>query len=136
MADQVMIPIPQTLYEQAIRLARSRNQDVTAMVVEALAEMLPGSEPDTEILDLSEPDEAAEREMQAYLAMHPTLKKTHLGQHVAIYQGELVDFDQDYDALYARIDEQFPNEFVWLTTVEEQPIRTLKFRSPRFIKSG
>jgi hypothetical protein len=133
MAEQVMIPIPRTLYEQAARLARLRNQDVTAVVVEALADMLPPAQNDAEFVDLSEPDEAAEREMQAYLALHPTLKKTHFGRHVAIYNGELVDEDEDYEALYTRIDQQYPDEFVWITTIEEQPISTLTFRSPRFV---
>jgi hypothetical protein len=136
MAEQVMIPIPRTLYEQTARLARSRNQDVATVVVEALTDLLPTAETDGPFVDLSEPDEAAEHEMQAYLAMHPALKKSHLGLHVAIHGGKLVDSDQDYDALYARIDEQYPDEFVWLTTVEEQPIRTLTFRSPRLVRDN
>lgn len=128
MTEQVMIPIPRTLYEQAVQLARSRNQDVVEVLAEALADMLPVSGIETEIVDLSEPDEAADREMQAYIAMHPRLKEVYLGMHVAIYQGELVDYDGDYDALYARIDEKYSDEFVWLTTVEEQPLRTRMFR--------
>ena len=36
--------------------------------------------------------------------MHPLLKKTHFGKHVANYEGRLIDVDVDYDTLTRRID--------------------------------
>jgi hypothetical protein len=82
--------------------------------------------------DWSEPNEAVDREMQAYVAMHPQLKQQFLGKHVAIYGGELIDMDDNFAALYARIDAKYPDEFVWLTPVEEEAIPTIVVRSPRF----
>jgi hypothetical protein len=76
-------------------------------------------------------DVAVEREMQAYIALHPQLKDKYLGQHVAIYGGKLIDTDRDYMALYKRIEIRYPREFVWLTTVQEEAMPTLIFRSPR-----
>lgn len=70
-------------------------------------------------------------EMQAFIALHPMLKEKYFGQYVAVYQGELVDHDVDHDALYRRIDAQYPDEFVWISPVEEEAIPTLTFRSPR-----
>ncbi len=127
MAEQITITIPQQLYRRARELALSRNQPVDDVLVHVLDEALP---PDV----APEFDDAAvEREMQAYIALHPTLKQQYLGQHVAIYGGQLVDVDTDYGALYTRIDAQYPDEFVWLATVAEEPMPTLVFRSPRFV---
>jgi hypothetical protein len=63
--------------------------------------------------------------MEAYIGMHSMLKEKYFGKHVAIYGGKLIDFDQDPDALYVRIDEKYPDEFVWLSKVEEEAMPTL-----------
>jgi|694.fasta_scaffold66317_5 hypothetical protein len=81
-------------------------------------------------IDQAEP--AAEAEMQAYLTMHPWLKEHYLGKHVAIYHGQLVDMDEDFDALFDRIDQAQPNQFVWISKVDDEPIETFIIRSPRF----
>ena len=75
-------------------------------------------------------DEKPTPEMAAYIAMHPMLKEQYFGQYVAIYQGKLIDHDTDRKALYLRIDEKYPDEFVWISPVEEDPIPTVVFRSP------
>lgn len=77
-----------------------------------------------EMPDFSEPDEALEREKAAYIAMHPMLREKYPGQHVAIHNEELVDHDTDLDALWERIDARYPDEFVWVATVKEEPIET------------
>ena len=81
--------------------------------------------------DWTEPDPAADREMEAYIALHPLLKEQYFGKHVAIYQGKLIDYDDDPGALFERIDAQYPDEFVWLTQVRPEPIQTIVIRSPR-----
>ena len=86
-------------------------------------------------IDWSESDPAVEREMQAYIAMHPTLLEEYLGEHVAIYQGKLIDHDKDPGALLARIDAKFPDEFVWTTQVGSEPVRTFVLRSPRILRT-
>lgn len=90
-----------------------------------------GETPNTDIQD---GDALVATEMQAYIAMHPDLLQKHRNQYVAIYNGELIDHDEQFDALLARIDAAYPDQFVWLTRVEEQPIRELTFRSPRLSK--
>jgi hypothetical protein len=127
MTEQVTISIPQPLYQRARELARVRNQPVGDLLVEVLDEALP---PDAE-LEVADTD--VEREMRAYIALHPMLKKKYLGQHVAIFGGQLIDVDKDYGALYNRIDAQYPDVFVWLATVEKEPMPTLVFRSPRYV---
>lgn len=71
--------------------------------------------------------------MDAYVALHPSLKANYFGEHVAILEGQLVDHDPDPAALYQRIAAQYPDRFVWLTVVEEEPLTTLAFRSPRIV---
>lgn len=81
----------------------------------------------------AESDAAVERERNAYIALHPLLKEKFLGKHVAIHQGQLIDSDNDDDALYARIDATYPDLFVWLDTVTEEPLEVITLRSPTFI---
>jgi hypothetical protein len=58
-----------------------------------------------------------------------------MGQHVAIYGGQLVDHDQDFAALFERIEKAYPDEFVWLATVGEEPLPTIYHRSTRLIRN-
>jgi hypothetical protein len=127
MTEQINVSISQTLYQRVRDLARIRNQPVADVLAEVLENALPqGDEPET-----SSEDAAVEQEMNAYIAMHDTLKQKYLGKHIAIFGGQLIDVDEDYGALYQRIEAQYPNQFVWLATVEEEPMPTLMFRSPR-----
>lgn len=80
------------------------------------------------------PGAAVERERNAYIRLHPFLKENFLGKHVAIYQEQLIDSDENYDALYARIDAQYPDVFVWLDTVTAAPLEVITLRSPTFIE--
>jgi hypothetical protein len=75
---------------------------------------------------------AMNREEQAFYALHSSLYPKYAGQYVAIYHEQLVDTDVDQLALYRRVRQQFPGEFVWIAPVTEQPAEVLHFRSPRF----
>ncbi len=129
MIEQITISIPQTLYRRARDLARRRNQSVDDVVVELLDDALPPDQKE----GVDDEETAVNQEMQAYITLHPMLKEKYLGQHVAIYGGQLVDVDKDYGVLYQRVDAQYPDQFVWLATVEEEAMPTLTFRSPRLI---
>ncbi len=129
MLEQMTISIPQTLYRRARDLARRRNRSVDDVVVELLDDVLPPDENG----EVDDEETAINQEMEAYINLHPTLKEKYLGQHVAIYGGQLVDVDKDYGTLYQRIDVQYPDQFVWLATVEEEAMPTLAFRSPRLL---
>lgn len=113
------------------KLAKQQDEDTIAIVERILDEALPETFDEQAVDDSPEAD-PADREMAAYIALHPQLKDEFFGQHVAIYGGKLIDHDTDRRALYLRIVAQYPDEFVWLSKVEEEPIRTLVFRSPRF----
>ncbi len=127
MIEQITVSIPQKLYRRVRDLARVRNQPVDDVLVEVLDQALPSNE---EFSNNAE-DDAVEKEMRAFVKMHPMLKEKYLGQHVAIFDGQLIDVDEDYGNLYKRIDAKFPDQFVWLATVTNDPMPTLVFRSPR-----
>ncbi len=74
------------------------------------------------------------REQEAYVSIHAELKRKYLGQHVAIYNQELVDHDLDAMALVRRIRRRFGNAPVLFCEVEEQTEREYVIRSPRLEK--
>ena len=76
------------------------------------------------------------REKDAFLRLYPKLKKKYLGKFVAVYQEKLVDSDQDFGALFERIDTKYSDQFVWIAKVEEQPEPPIMARSPRFEELG
>jgi hypothetical protein len=91
-------------------------------------------EPESLVVPPAEEDTQVEQEKRAYLQLYPQLKKQYAGQYVAIHNSQLVDHDVDYGALFERIDDRYPDTFVWLTQVEAEPIGTIVVRSPRFVR--
>lgn len=81
-----------------------------------------------------EPLDPLDREIMAFQRLHASLLERYPNQYVAIYQGKLVDHDADKLALFERIDEAYPNEFVLMRPVQAQPEREFHFRSPRYIE--
>ena len=134
MSSHVTLRIPDNLFTRAKRLTQGQKGKSTDELVDVLDQILASvAETASEIDDDAwlDEDPAVTREMQAYLALHPMLKKTHFGKHVAIYNEKLIDADADYDTLTRRIDAQYPDRFVWIATVSEDPIQTFVLRSPR-----
>ena len=72
-----------------------------------------------------------EQNVAAYKAMHGELVERYLGQYVAIYDGQLVDYDPDPVALLERVRAQHPNQVVLRHKVERTPKRELRTRHPQ-----
>lgn len=132
MSAQVSITLSAALSGRVRQLAQQHQEEIVVLVERVLDEALPTPVNEAMRFDLSEPDKQAEAEMQAYVAMHPSLKATHYGKHVAILNGKLVDSDDDFDALFDRVDATYPDRFVWMSKVGDEPIETFTVRSPRF----
>jgi len=64
--------------------------------------------------------------------MHAELVAKYLGQYVAIHNDQVVDHDESFQPLHARIRHRFGRQPVLLRLVEAEPKRVLVFRSPRF----
>ena len=131
MSEYVSISIPESLVRRARELARIRRRPLDAVIAEVPDEALPPGRSSAELAD--DEDAAVARAMEAYAMLHPTLRESYSGQYVAILDGRLVDHDPNQEALYRRIVARHPDRFVWLTRVEEEPLATLNFRSPRLV---
>jgi len=139
MTTQVLLELSDSEYEQAQRLARTRRQAVADVVKLAMDKGLPLLE-ELEAFNASTPTDddtislqktALRREKSAYIALHSELKAKYLGQHVAIYNEALVDVDADFGALYERVRSRFPDQVVLMTQVNQEPVETIRVRSPR-----
>ena len=75
-----------------------------------------------------------EKEAAAYDAMREEMVEKYLGQYVAVFQGKVVDHDDDPGALVDRLDEQYPDDVVLVREVHEGPDRVLRMRSPRLVR--
>lgn len=128
---QFFLTIPDDLYLRAQKVADLRQESMQSLLLAQLSDSVEQEE--MNLPSVTALETGVEREKAAYRAMHAQLFSVYPGHHVAIYQGKLVDHDQDGVALSRRIYARYPNDFVLITQVEPQAERTLHFRSPRFI---
>ena len=75
-----------------------------------------------------------QQEVAAFEASHRDLWLKYPNQFVAFYQGVVVDHDRDELALLEHIELKFQSEIVLIRQVNPQPSKTLRFRSPRFVR--
>ena len=137
MSAQITLNLPDRLYKRVKSLAQARDQEIAEAIAEYLDNHLPTTE--AEIADpfpSSEQIGALEKEKFAYLRLHPILKQEYFGRFVAIYNEKLLDVDEDFSALSERVRSRLPNQIVWMSKVEDEPIKTIVMRSPRFINGG
>lgn len=127
MGIPVMIEVPEPLYEQATEVAVSTRRAVG----EVLQEMFIRSFPP--MYNGGQEFDAMDREVDAFEAMHATLWAKYPNQFVAIYQGQVVDYDNDEWALIHRIDQRYPDAVVMIDQVKPTFSREIIFHSPRFV---
>lgn len=132
MTQNVKVPLPDQVYQQMKEWAEEHQKNLGEAIAIYLAENLSKDEKKL-VVPPYEFDPEVEREKSAYIRLHPQLKKDYYGIYVAIFNGELVDHDTDYGALFERIDKKYPDNFVWLTQVLDEPIGTIHHRSPQII---
>ena len=75
-----------------------------------------------------------EKEAVAYDAMREEIVEQYLGQHVAVFQGKVVDHDADPGALVDRLNEHYPDDVVLMRKVRETPRPPFRMRSPRLVR--
>lgn len=73
-----------------------------------------------------------ERERAVFERLRPELLKTHAGKWVAIVDGELVDSDDDEEALVQRVYAQYGYRTMLVEEVRETP-RIYEFSSPEVV---
>jgi hypothetical protein len=77
-----------------------------------------------------------EAEKQEYLRQHAQLKRIYLGHFIAMHNGQVIDHDQNFEAIHRRIRQKYGREAILVRRVEEEPDRPLIWRSPRISRSN
>ena len=130
MTTRVVLDIEDVLYRRAEQLARIGQRPIA----DVLAEAIYLDESDTwHGADSSELDRKMDQEIETFHRLHEDLWQRYPGQYVAIYEQHLVDSDPELEALYTRVRQSYPNEFVLIRQVEAQPEPITYLRSPRFV---
>lgn len=126
MHTAITLPIPDSILQKARLEADRTHQSVEAVLLEALAETYTPYAVHPERHRML-------TEIAAFEAMHAALVKSHLGQFVALYGGEVVDSDFTLDALVERIQTTYPDKIVLIEEVQATlpppvGVPTLRFR--------
>lgn len=115
MSKQVTLTISNELYQRALTAAQLSNRSVSDVLAGAIVLEVPVEMPKPLADDALQ--RAMDREEAAFQRLHPQLKQTLKGMYVAIYDGQLVDYDADQVALYLRVKAQYDQTFVWIAPV-------------------
>lgn len=75
--------------------------------------------------------EAIHRETEVFWAKHTELVNSYLGQFVAIYQGEVIDHDQDVGQLEQRVRERWGATPVLIAPISSEARHDLDWRGGR-----
>ncbi len=75
--------------------------------------------------------EAIHAETRAFWNMHDRLLRTYPGQHIALYQGNVVDHDEDVSRLERRVRKQFDLLPVLIAPVKPGQRRDLRWLGGR-----
>ena len=126
MGTKVTLTIPDYIYQQAQQIAQTEQRLLTEVINDALVQIFPAVHVNPNRLQM-------EQEQIAFRRMLPHLLEQFHGEYVAIYQGQVVDHDDDQLALVLRIDEKYPDTAVLIKRVEATDDPILQMRSPRIV---
>ena len=131
MSEHVTIEISKPVYDQVKKLADANRQPIEAFLIETLnLEQTSGKRLGDDAADFNR----MQIEKEAFLHMHADLLQAYENQFVAIFNGELIDHDEDELELFKRLNKTHPNDVVLMKKVEREPERILYFRSNRLIR--
>ena len=114
------IALQPDLVRRVRQISSSRETTVEDFVNQAVRERLEQLE-----------DQKLEAEAQAFERIHPQLVKQYLGQFVAVHEGQIVDTDVDFEALFLRLQERLGDVPVLIRPVSTKPTPELRAPSPR-----
>lgn len=126
MTTNATVIIPQYLYERVQQIAKRQYRDVN----EVASEMLEKGISPWENTAWITPER--EREKEAFHHLHDMLLKKHKGEYIAIYNGQLIDHDTNRTALFKRIEENYPDQYVLIRPVNQTPEIVYDHRSIRW----
>ncbi len=124
MSTQVVLTVPDDLYQRVEAVAADTRRGVDELLIESITRSFVAASAD--------PDRSAmEANVAAYHRLHPQLAAGYLGQVVAIHAGKLVDHDPDAVALLHRVRTNYPGQVVLRRKVEAVAEREIRIRHPR-----
>lgn len=106
--------IPSHLMERARRLARQQERQIHEVVADALQRGLP-------LLEEATVPAEQEQEFEAFQRLYPLWRGEFAGEYVAVHGGQLIDHDPAFEKLLERIDTLYPNEFVLIRPIQDEP---------------
>jgi predicted DNA-binding protein len=119
------IALQPDLVERVHRITKSKGTTVKDFVNQAVREHLEQLE-----------DQKLKAEVQAFERMHPQLVKQYLGQFVAVHEGQIVDADVDFEALFLRLEKRLGDVPVLIRPVSVEPTPELRAPGPRLERSA
>ena len=119
------IALQPDLVERVHRITKSKGATVKDFVNQAVREHLEQLE-----------DQKFKAEVQAFERMHPQLVKQYLGQFVAVHEGQIVDADVDFEALFLRLEKRLGDVPVLIRPVSVEPTPELRAPGPRLEQSA
>ena len=126
MSIEVTLQLPKSIYFQACLMAKAEDERVEDILIEHLEWAFGSAEVDEKVI-------AMQREEEAYEKLEPYLLTIHRGQYVALFQGQVVDTDQEEESLLARLMRNYPDEVVLVRQVTGQPSSELHFPARRLM---
>jgi len=118
MSTTLTLTLPESVYQQM----QARANAIARPVEELAADLIAAGVQDGAPPVLSVPDPDVERERVAYLKLHPFLLRAYPNEFVAVLDGKMIDHDTEEDDLMRRVEEKYPDHFVWVSQVLAEPI--------------
>ena len=114
MSTQIVLEVPDDIYEQVERLAVTTEREVAEVLLDTITRTFSPFpvDPNRSVMN---------RNIEKFRALHAELVMTHLGQFVAICDDKLVDHNPDPVTLLQRVRTQYPDKVVLRRKVESVP---------------
>ncbi len=125
MTTQVLLPVPDNVYEQAQSVAEMNGRDISDVLSQVIYWDI------NSLVEEPVMTEQEKREEAAFIRLHPEMREKYPEQYVAIYQEQLVDYDASFNKLHRRIRAKYGKSFVWIAPVLETPTETWTVYSNR-----
>jgi metal-responsive CopG/Arc/MetJ family transcriptional regulator len=129
--DEVVAKLRKAAEQEGTELSELLERAVDYYVAQTAQPANEAEDDQAQKLSWEEQKRRIEEEQQAFEAQHERLSREYVGEHIAMYQGQVVDHDEDGVALHRRIRERFGNQPVLITPVLPEPVQVITVRSPR-----
>ncbi len=126
MSTQVLLTIPDNVYQQITTIAQATRQEVEQLLNQLIGQAFPP-------LPVHPERAVMEAEVAAFETMHGQLWQKYPHHYVAVHHSQVIDHDEDEAKLIARLDEQYPDTILLIRQLLPQLPPPLIFRSPRWV---